>query len=91
MLLVKDHTLATVDFEATIVHQWEIEDHFGWLDNDMLYTVSNGDLIVYDFDGLNRRVIAHNVSSHFPVAITNDKWLYYFSDDNLVREWLIAK
>lgn len=91
LLLVKDHTLATVDFEATIVHQWEIEDHFGWLDNDMLYTVSNGDLIVYDFDGLNRRVIAHNVSSHFPVAITNDKWLYYFSDDNLVREWLIAK
>ena len=91
LLLIKGHTLATVDFEAAMARQWEIEDHFGWLDNDMLYTVSNGDLIVYDFDGLNRRVIAHNVSSHFPVAITNDKWLYYFSDDNLVREWLIAK
>ena len=91
LLLNKDHTMATIDFEGTLVREWEIEDHFGWLDNDMLYTVSSGELIVYDFDGLNRRVIAHNVSSRFPVVITNDKWLYYFSDDNLVREWLISK
>ena len=91
LMLIKDLTIATLDFEANSVRQWEIEDHFGRLDNDMLYTVSNGDLIVYDFDGLNRRIIAHNVSSHFPVTITSDKWLYYFSDDNLVREWLIAK
>lgn len=91
LLLTKEHTIATVDLEANLAREWTIEDYYGWLDNDMLYTVSNGDLIVYDFDGLNRRVISHNVSSHFPVAITSDKWLYYFSDDNLVREWLIAK
>ena len=55
----------------------------------MLYSVKDGDLIVYDYDGLNRRVIASNVSSRFPAAITDDKWLYYFSDGQLIREWLI--
>ncbi len=83
--------MATLDFEANAVRSWQIENSFGWLDNDMLYTVSDGDLIVYDYDGLNRRVIAHNVSSRFPATITSDKWLYYFSDDGLLREWLIIK
>ena len=92
LLLTKDDTIATLDFEANLVREWSVESqHFSWLDNDMLYVVADGDLIVYDFDGLNRRVIAHNASSHFPVAITSDRWLYYFSDDNLVREWLVAK
>ena len=91
LLLTKDSTIATLDFEADLVREWSIEGTYDWLDNDMLYTISNSELIVYDFDGLNRRTIAHNVSSRFPVAITGDKWLYYFSDDNLVREWLIAR
>ena len=76
--------------EADLVREWTIENAiFDWIDNDMLYTVSEGELIVYDFDGYNRRVIAKNVSSHFPIGITDNKWLYYFSDDQLVREWLI--
>ena len=92
LLLAKENALATLDFEANLVREWNIENsHYDWLDNDMLYVVSEGDLIVYDFDGLNRRVITHNVSSHFPTVITNDRWLYYFSDDNLVREWLIDR
>lgn len=92
LLLAKENALATLDFEANLAREWTIENsHYDWLDNDMLYAVSEGDLIVYDFDGLNRRVITHNVSSHFPTVITNDRWLYYFSDDNLVREWLIDR
>lgn len=92
LLLARNNTLATLDFEANALHEWTIDnDRYGWLDNDMLYVISEGDLIVYDFDGLNRRVIARNVSSHFPVTITNDRWLYYFSDGKLVREWLIAR
>ena len=79
--------IATLDMEASDVHEWTIEnDNFGWLVNDMIYTVSDGELIAYDFDGYNRRVLAKNVSSHFPAAITNNKWLYYFSDDTLIRE-----
>ena len=46
-------------------------------------------LIVYDFDGYNRRSIAKNTSAHFPVAITDNKWLYYVSDDELIREWIV--
>ena len=92
LLFARDNTLATLDFEANLVREWTIENaQYDWLDNDMLYVVSEGDLIVYDFDGLNRRIITHNVSSHFPTIITNDRWLYYFSDDNLVREWLIPR
>lgn len=86
LLLIKDYTIAALDLEATKVNEWTIENHYGWLDNDMLYTVSDGSLIVYDFDGLNRRILAHNASSHFPASVTSDKWLYYFSDSKLVRE-----
>ena len=83
--------LATLDMEASSVIEWKVEgDDFGWLDNDMVYTVADGELIVYDFDGFNRRVLAKNTSSHFPATVTDDKWLYYFSDGNLIRE-LIAR
>lgn len=83
--------MAALDMEANTIREWAIEETHNWLDNCMLYAVSDGELIVYDFDGLNRRVLAKNVSSHFPVTITSDKWLYYFSDGNLVREWLVGK
>ena len=84
--------IATLDMEANAVREWSVEgESFNWLDNDMVYTVSGGDLIVYDFDGFNRRVLAHNVSNHFPATITEDKWLYYFSDGDIIREWLIPR
>lgn len=82
--------IATLDLEASVVREWEIEgETFGWIDNDMIYTVRDGELVVYDFDGYNRRGIAKNVSDHFPVGITDNKWLYYFSDDYLMREWIV--
>ena len=82
--------LATLDMEASLVREWSVDgDNFGWLDNDMIYSVANGELFVYDFDGLNRRNIAKNVSSHFPVTVTDDKWLYYVSDGNLMREKIV--
>lgn len=90
IFMYSGNNIATLDMEADLVREWTIENAiFDWIDNDMLYTVSEGELIVYDFDGYNRRVIAKNVSSHFPIGITDNKWLYYFSDDQLVREWLI--
>ena len=90
ILMATDNNLATLDMEANLVREWTIEnDKYGWLDNDMLYVVSDGELIVYDFDGYNRRSIAKNASSHFPVAITDNKWLYYVSDDELIREWIV--
>ncbi len=92
IIMYSGNQIATLDMEAMKVNEWETDgDIFGWIDNDMIYSVADGKLIVYDFDGLNRRVLTKNTSSHFPVAITNDKWLYYFSDDNLIREWLIPR
>ncbi len=83
--------IATIDMEAMEVIEWSVPAaDFGWLDNSMIYAVYDGELSVYDFDGLNHRALSNNVSSHFPVTITNDKWMYYFSDGNLIRE-VIAK
>lgn len=83
--------IASLDMEANKVVEWDIAgDTFGWIDNDMIYSISDGELIVYDYDGFNRRPLAKNVSSHFPAAITLNKWLYYFSDDNLIRELITS-
>ena len=79
--------IATLDMEASLIREWDVENaQFDWLDNDMIYAVNDGELITYDFDGFNRRALAKNVSAHFPAGITDNKWLYYISDDNLMRE-----
>lgn len=92
VLLYNDFKMATLDMEALEVVEWDAESsNFGWIDNDMIYTVLDGNLDVYDFDGFNQREIATNANDVFPVTITDDKWLYYFKNDVLVREWLIKK
>ncbi len=84
--------IATLDMEALAVVEWDTENEdFGWLDNDMIYDISDEKLIVYDFDGLNRREIAKDVDGDFPATITDNKWLYYFSNGSLMREWLIER
>ena len=84
--------IATLDMEAMTVVTWSVDgEKFGWLDNDMIYSVRNNELFVYDFDGLNRRLLAREASGDLPVAITNNKWLYYFSNGSLIREWLIPR
>ncbi len=87
MIFSNKSRIATLDMETMSVGYWNTDaESYDWLDNDMIYSVSAGELYVYDYDGLNRRIIAHDVSSRFPVILTRDKWLYYFSDDNLIRE-----
>ena len=83
-------SIMTFDMEALSLREWTLDSiSYGWIDSNMLYAVADGTLIVYDFDGLNRRVISGNVSSHFPVTITGDKWLYYFSDNQIIRETIV--
>lgn len=80
----------TLDMEALELRNWTLDtESYGWLDGHIVYSVKDGTLIVYDFDGLNRRTLSNNVSAHFPVTITENKWLYYFSDDKLVREVIV--
>ena len=90
--MYSDVQIATLDMEISAIREWQAEgENFDWIDNDMVYSVADGELIVYDYDGFNRRVLAKNVSNHFPVMITDNKWIYYFSDGNLMREWLIER
>ena len=82
--------VATFDMEASTLNDWSLNsEHFGWLDGHTIYTVDDGELDVYDYDGLNHRTISSNVSANFPVTITDNKWLYYFSDGELIREKIL--
>ena len=92
VVMSSDTNIASLDMESMTIRNWTTNSpDFGWINNYMIYSVKDGDLRVYDFDGLNQRQLAENVSGHFPVTITNDKWLYYFSDNQIIREWLIAR
>lgn len=87
IFMQQDLDVTVLDMETLSVVNWTLDSPtYGWLDGNMVYTVSEGTLIVYDYDGLNRRELSHDVSSHFPVSITDNKWLYYFSDGAILRE-----
>lgn len=86
-----DTSVATLDMESRRLVSWTLDSpRYRWLDNNMLYAVDDGSLAVYDYDGLNHRTLSSNVSSRFPVTITRNRWLYYFSDDAIIRE-IIAR
>ena len=85
-------SIATIDMEANQLFEWTTgTSSYDWLDNSMIYAVKDSILHVYDFNGLNPRVLSSNASAHFPVTITADKYLYYFRDGSLIREYLFEK
>lgn len=85
-------SIVAVDMEAMSATAWQIGvSNFGWLDDAMVYASIDGILTVCDFDGLNCREIAKNVSTHLPVIITKNDRMYYVNDGSLVREWLIPR
>ena len=92
VLLYNGSNMTTLDMEALDIVEWNTDNSsFGWIDDDMIYAISDSNLKVYDFDGLNQREIAKNANDAFPATITDDKWLYYFKDDTLMREWLVKR
>lgn len=83
-------TIVTLDMETMQIKEWSVDgETFGWLDGSTIYSVKDGELFVYDFDGLNRRSLSNGVSTRFPVLLTRDRWIYYFSDDTLMREQIV--
>ena len=90
-------TINSLDMEAMHLDVWDLNkddvnlDGFGWLDRGIIYSVLNGKLFVHDFDGQNERELSSDVDGSKPVIITDNKWLYYFSNGALMREWLIKK
>ena len=80
--------IATLDMETETVTEWTTDStSFGWIDNDMIYSINEArEIIVYDFDGLNRRTVASDASTSFPAKITDNKWLYFFDNNKLMRQ-----
>lgn len=90
VFLQSGEKVAVLDMEIMSIAEWQLDSlDYGWLDGNMLYSVKDGQLIVYDFDGLNRRILSAGVSPRFPVTITNSKWLYYFLDNQIIRELIV--
>ena len=89
VVMNNDTVMATLDMESEKLSEWSIENaKFGWLDGDTIYVVVDDELVVYDFDGLNRIVVTKNVDSNYPAVIAGNKWLYYIKDNKLIREAL---
>ena len=87
VIAYSDNNIATLDMETKSITEWQTSsDDFDWIDSDMVYDIDQGDLVVYDYDGLNRRIIARDATAGTPAAIVNDKWLYFFSNDFLMRK-----
>lgn len=83
------NNIATLDMESKSITEWYADSsNFGWIDSDMIYDIDRGNLVVYDYDGLNRRIIARDAAAGTPAAIVNDKWLYFFSNDYLMRKMI---
>lgn len=79
--------IAALDMEAQAIREWDTDsDKFGWIDNDMMYSITDNSLVVYDFDGLNRRTIAENATGNLPATISGNKWLYYFDGNRMMRK-----
>ena len=94
VIMSNGKNIVTLDMESENVSRFEVEDgKIGWLDDHLLYVVDNdGDMVVYDYDGLNRRELSKNASQRLGATVSEDeRWLYYFSDGWLVRENLILK
>lgn len=94
VIMSNGKNIVTLDMESENVSRFEVEDgKIGWLDDYLLYVVDNdGDMVVYDYDGLNRRELSKNASQRLGATVSEDeRWLYYFSDGWLVRESLILK
>ncbi|MBR6532426.1 PEGA domain-containing protein [Candidatus Saccharibacteria bacterium] len=94
VIMSNGKNIVTLDMESESVSRFEIEDgKVGWLDDYLLYVVDgDGDMIAYDYDGLNRRELSKNASQRLSATVSEDnRWLYYFSDGWLVRESLILK
>ena len=84
-----------IDLDMGDLYEYEAPTAgLNWLDGSMMYAVSNGEILVWDFDGTNRRNLSESVKADAqasegeltpmarPVMIaSNNKWMYYLSED----------
>ena len=89
-VMVKNGTrISSLNMEEMKMNYYELESNdFGWLDDYLIYAIQqDGKMIVRDFDGENRReVVVTGANASYPAIIARDKYLYYFTDSQLIRE-----
>ena len=81
--LVKDTQIATYDIELTSLAEFTFntaQKQTNWLDDFLLWEISDQNLIVYDFDGDNQRSITQASPNSFAALTENDHWIYYLDD-----------
>lgn len=75
--------MGVMDAETEQIYEYELaSDKYFWVDDYLIGEVVGGELVVYDFDGTNRRDLT-KASSGYPALINgNNRWLYYFRTDD---------
>lgn len=79
------------DVEREGVVKFSAESKMRFVDENMMYGIYEGGLVVMDFDGLNKRTVIENgVDAKGEVRVSrNDKWLYYLSADGKLMRAVI--
>lgn len=95
-----DRLAMVTDLEMGEVFEYDLPtNELRWFDASMLYAVVDEELVVWDFDGTNKRNLAASMTpikenlglSNYNVMVTaNNRWVYYVVNDGglatLVRE-----
>ena len=77
------------DAEAMKLVKLEIGKENGWIDEFLRFEIGEGgEVFAVDYDGLNKReLVKKDADMKYGVYISgNNKWLYYFSGETLIRE-----
>ena len=89
VIMHSNNNFTTIDLDTEQVASYVSDSkQVKWLDDSMLYDVLDGKLLVWDFDGANKReVVKSGVSGNSVTISGNNDYLYYMnSQKELVRE-----
>ena len=77
LVAMNQQNFTTIDIDMGEMFKYQAStDEIGWLSDGMIYGIQDGRLLVWDFDGSNRRDLTK--VTNYPVAITgNGRYLYY--------------
>lgn len=82
----KGKKMMVIDLETGELYEYDSPvPELRWFDASMMYAVVDGEVMVWDFDGTNKRNLAESVSGgvramNAEVLVTaNNRWMYYLS------------
>ena len=85
---IEGNKIALFDTELDQLSRYDVEgDSAYFLDDYLIGTIKDNKLIVYDFDGTNRRELAE--ATGLATIAKNNKYLYYQNGQTIVREKIL--